>query len=91
MLYQVLEHLDALGVLGVADNALLAVIDADEIAALAIDEGAVAAGVIAGTGLFHLDDLGAHIAEHHGAVGACQRIGEIQYTDALHRFFRQKK
>ena len=91
MLHQILEHLNALGILGVADDAFFAVVYTDKIAALAIDKRAVAAAVIAGTGFLHLDDLGTHVAEHHGAVGACQRIGEIQYTDALQRFFRHKK
>ena len=62
-------------------------VDAEKVAALTVDKRAVAAAVIAGAGLFNLNDLGAHIAEHHGAVGACQRIGEIQYTDTLQRFF----
>ena len=35
-------------------------------------------------------EAGAHVAEHHGAVGACQRIGKIQYTDAFQRFFGHK-
>ena len=87
MLDQILEHLDALGILGVADNALFTVVDADEITALTVDKRTIAAAVIAGAGLFDLDDLGAHIAEHHGAVGTCQRIGEIQYTNTLQRLF----
>jgi hypothetical protein len=90
MLHQILEHLNALGILGVADDAFFAVVYTDKIAALAIDKRAVAAAVIAGSGLFYFDDFGTHIAEHHGAVGACQRIGKIQYTDAFQRFFGHK-
>ena len=88
VLDQLLEHLDAFGILGVADDAFFAMVDADKVTALAVDERTVAAAVIAGTGLFYLDDLGAHVAQHHGAVGTGQRVGEIQNADPFQRFFR---
>src|SRR4029453_4783890 len=39
------------------------------------------AGIVASLGRLDLDDLGAHIAEHHGAEGASQDAGQIEHGD----------
>jgi hypothetical protein len=37
---------------------------------------------ITDSGLLNLDDVGAKIAQNHGAVGACQDPGQVEYANA---------
>ena len=67
-----------------ADAALVAVADQEEgrHAGIAPRPG-LARGVARGR--LDLDDIGAHVAQQHGAVGAEQHGGEVEDPDAFHR------
>ena len=67
------------------DRTLVAV-DAEKIRGLARGKRrSPGAGVVAGAGRLHLDDLGAHVAEHHGAERPGQDAREIEHARAGHR------
>jgi len=60
----------------------LVAVDAEKIDRLAGHEGRTPlAGIVASIGRLDLDDLGAHVAEHHGAEGACQDASQIEHAD----------
>ena len=67
----------------------LVAIDAEKIGRLAADEGwPPGAGVVAGAGRLDLDDVGAHVAEHHGAQRASEDAREIDDAQAGERSAR---
>jgi hypothetical protein len=39
--------------------------------------------LVAAPGLLNLDDLGAHITQQHGAIGAGQGLGQIDDEDVV--------
>ena len=63
----------------------LAAVDRGEVGRLAVDEGAVGAGIVAALGRLDLDHPGAHLGHQKGAVGAGQDAGEIDRRDARQR------
>ncbi len=72
------------------DRALVAV-DRGEAQAHAVLAGAQVAHVVAATGPLHLDDVGAEIGQHHGAVGTGDDAREIEDADALEHHGRSRK
>src|SRR5262249_31422157 len=80
------EDLEALGGLEVERDALLSAVDGHEVRRLAADERRPASRVVALARLLDLDDLGAHVGEHHRAEGTGQHAREIEHADATKRF-----
>ena len=76
-----LKDLASLGRLEVQGDALLVAVDRHEVRRLALDERRPAARVVALAGLLDLDDLGAHVTEHHGAEGTGEDAGEVENAD----------
>ena len=75
---------DAFLRLEIDGDAFLVPIDAKKIGTLAASEWrAPTARVVADTGLFDFDDLGAQVAKKHRAVGTGQDAGEIEDSDAI--------
>ena len=65
-------------------DALFVSIDAKKIGALSASKWRTpTARIVADTGLFDFDNLGAQVAEKHGAVGTGQDAGEIENSDAI--------
>ena len=51
---------------------------------LAIDKWRpVAPSIVAAVGLLHLDDVGTHVRQHHGAEGPCQYLAEVHDGDTV--------
>ena len=73
----------ALRVLEVEPDAPLAAIDADEIGAPRAHEWRPAAGVVAFGRFFDLDDVGAHVAEEHGAERTGEDTREVDDPEAF--------
>jgi uncharacterized protein YggE len=74
------EHAASLGALEVQRHALLVPVDAQEIRALAVDEGRPPrARVVAAARLLDLDHPRAHVGEQHRAVRARQHARQIQH------------
>ncbi len=72
----------AVGILLQIDgDGFLAAVEGGEIAGDAVDEGTVAAGIVA-LGRLDLDDACAQIGQQHGAIGACQDPGQVQDDEA---------
>src|SRR2546427_794434 len=71
----------ALRGLEVQGDALLVAVDGHEIRRLAAREGRPAPRVVALPRPFELDDLSAHVAQHHRAEGPGEDAGEIQDAD----------
>ncbi len=71
--------------LEVEGEALLAAINRHEVGGLAPREGRPSARVVSLARLLDLDDLGAHVAQRHGAEGARQHAGEVDDADARQR------
>src|SRR5207247_3198901 len=71
----------ALRGLEVQGDALLVAVDGHEVRRLAAREGRPAPRVVALPRLFDLDDLGAHVAQHHRAERPGEAAGEIQAAD----------
>ena len=64
----------------------LVAVDAQKIGRFACRERrAPAAGVVAGTRRLDLDDIGAHVAQHHGAQRARQDAGQIDHAGSGQR------
>jgi hypothetical protein len=67
-------------------DAFFVPVDTEKIGTLAAGKWRTpTASVVADTGLFDLDDLGAQVAEKHGAIGTGQDTGEIENSDAMKR------
>ena len=81
---QVMDDLLALGRLQIDRDAALVPVPCLEHAALAFDEGPPVASVVA-AGRFDLEDVGAHVAEQHGAVGTGDEAREVEDPDAVQR------
>ena len=75
---QLHQHRPALFGLQIEGDALLVAVDAEEIGAPAADERLPRPGVVAVARVFDLDDLGAHVAEEHGAERTGEDAGEIE-------------
>src|SRR3972149_1876972 len=76
------EELPAGRQLQVQADALLAPIDGEEVAALAIDVGGGSAGDVAERRTLYLADLRAEVAQDHGGVRPGQDPGEVQHDEA---------
>ena len=86
LLDQAGEHLLAGGHRHVQRHRALVAVGAEEIGGLAGHERrSPAAGIVAAAGRLDLDDVGAHVAEHHGAERAGENAGEIEHADAGQR------
>ena len=89
-----LDHLQkqllALRRLQVQGNALLIAVDVGVVHAGAVFQRAEGAGIVALAGHLDLDDVGAEVRQHHGAVGASQNTGQIQNRDITQCFFHMR-
>jgi len=85
--HQLAEHLFTGLALEVQDDAALVAVEVHIIGAFAVDNGKVAAGVIALAGTLDLDDLGAQICQHHAAVRGGKHAGQIQHLHAGQQTF----
>ena len=85
--HQLAEHLFTGLALEVQDDAALVAVEVHIIGAFAVDNGEVAAGVIALAGTLDLDDLGAQIRQHHAAVRSGKHAGQIQHLHAGQQTF----
>src|SRR2546428_40371 len=65
-----------------AQTALVAV-KGEELRALPVPEGRPGTGLISPFRLLDLNDVGAHISQHHGAEGASQGAGQVHHFDIL--------
>ena len=68
--------------LEVERDALLAPVHRHEIGGLAVDEGAVAAGVVAAARRLDLQHAGAKVGQDHRAIGTGEDAREIENDDA---------
>ena len=75
-LHEVEEQLAA--GLEVERHALLAAVQVHVVRAFAVPERCEVARVVAAAGLLDLDDLGAHVGQHHGAEGAGEHAGQVE-------------
>ena len=66
------------GLFQVEHDTLLAAVAATEESAHALDQRRHLTGVVAGDGVFDLDDLRAQVTEQHGADGAGQKAGQVE-------------
>src|SRR6185437_14691747 len=64
-------------VLEVQGDALLAAIERGEVCGLALKKRLETAGIVAAPWIFHLDDAGAHLGQHHRAKRTSQDAGQI--------------
>ena len=77
---QGVEHAAAVRVLQVQGHALLVPVDAEEVGALPLlERRPPGARVVPLAGLLDLDDAGAHVGQHHRAVGARQDAGQVEH------------
>ncbi|MNI79133.1 hypothetical protein D3C73_1355670 [compost metagenome] len=81
--HQLIQAGQVRGRLEVHFDTALAAIDQAEINAFAILERAQVAAVITVPRHFELDDVGAEVRQHGGAVGAGQYAAQVQYANAL--------
>ena len=79
------QDLGALRLLQVDDEALLVAVDAEEIVALAGDEGREMPGLVAAAGRLDLQHLGAEIAEALGAERPGQHPRQIDDPEPVER------
>ena len=80
---EAIDDAPAFGLLEVERDALLVAIRAEEVGALAADERrSPRACLIAVAGPLDLDDAGAHVGQHHRAVGAGQYSRQIEDGEA---------
>ncbi len=77
------EYLLPLGGLEVDGDVLLVEVEGVECGAGALEEGSGAEAADGAPRWFDLDDLGAELCEHHGAVGAEPDVGEVEDPDVL--------
>src|SRR5262249_23476612 len=82
---QASQDLDAVTGLEIQRHALLAAVDRHEIRRFTQDERRPLPRVVALAGLLDLDDLGAHVAQHHGRERPGQHAGEIEHANTLKR------
>jgi hypothetical protein len=81
---ETLEKRDAILRFEINREAFFVPVDTEKIGTLAAGKWRTpTASVIADTGLFDLDDLGAQVAEKHAAIGTGQDTGEIENSDAI--------
>ena len=80
---QALEMGTVVGLLQVQRDTFLAAVDRHEIGRLAADERAEGTGIVPRAGHLHLDDPGAEVRQHHGAVGPRQNAGEVDDRDPV--------
>lgn len=67
----------------VRSHAFLVSVDREVVGALAavVERRAPATSLVTGAGFLYLDDVSAHIAEHHRADGAREDSGQVQDSD----------
>src|SRR5487761_1181083 len=82
VLDQAEEEVAAQGRLEVQGEAALVAVDGVEQDALAVDKRWGPAQVVATAGLLDLDHVRAHVGQEHGAEGAGQEAGQVEYSDA---------
>ena len=83
---QLLGRLQTRRGLQVEDDGPLVAVDRQEVGAQAVEVVAgPGADVVAEAGRFDLDDVGAHVGEHHGAVGRGPGVLEGDDLDAVER------
>jgi hypothetical protein len=80
-----LEDLDALGRLEVERHVALVPVDHQERGRLAVLVRWPCARLVAGPGVFHLDDVGAQVGQEHAAERSGQHTGEIEDANAVER------
>ena len=86
---KLLEDLLALRGLQVQGDPLFVAVDVGKIDALPLTiqifgtEGGIAAGVVTAFGNLDLDDVCAHVSQHHGAEGAGKHTGQVENRQVL--------
>src|SRR5262249_33848127 len=80
---------EPLGLAHIHRDAALAAVEEREIGALALDMRSEMAALIAAPRHLDLDDLGAEIGEHGGAIGAGHHAREIEHAQALEEVARR--
>ena len=81
---QIAQKLLAALVLQVERETFLVAVNRDEVRANPVQKGwPPAPGVVPALGMFDLDDLRAHIAQHHGAIRACENSRQVDYANAF--------
>ena len=82
--HQTIENRAALGMFEVERDAFLVAIDAQEVRALALEEGrAPRPRVIPLARLLDLDDARAHVSEEHRAIRSREDTGEVENHDSV--------
>lgn len=79
LLHQLAENLFALLAFQVQRHAALVAVQVHEIGAFAVHNGEVAARIVAAARQLNFRHLGAHVCQHHAAVGARQHARKVQY------------
>ena len=79
---QTAEHVGAGVGLQIDGEALLAAVQAEKEGAPPVPERRPGAGVVALGRLLDLDDLGAHVAEHHRAVGTGEDARQVEHPES---------
>src|SRR4030095_2330580 len=85
------DDLQPLGVLQVDCDRALVAIDRGEAQAHAVLAGAEVAHVVPAARALHLDDVGAEVGQHRGAVGTGDDPGEVEDANALEHHARSRK
>lgn len=82
---QAARHGETVEGLEIDDDAALVAVDGHEGRRLTGQMGSARAHLVAVTGPLDLDDIGAEVAEEHGAVRPGELTGEIENTQAVER------
>ena len=77
------HNVDGLRRLQVQGQATLVAVKGEKLGALPVPKGRPGTGLIPPFWLLDLDDVGAHVAQHHGAEGASQGAGQVHHFDIL--------
>jgi len=81
--HELVQHCEIVGTLDVDLDATLVAIHGKEVRALALEKRrSPTARLVAGLGPLHFDHVGTEIAEHHRAIGTCERLRHVDDFDS---------